>query len=89
MGKRKQTSEDFIAQLHKKAEKKFAEGNRSGLIMSVLILWDTFDFTKDDIDNFVDNYQILLESYNDGHEDLEAWVEGIKEEIGIDILPVK
>lgn len=77
----------ILANLHaQKADRNIIIGGRVGMICSILILSDVFDFNQEEMDTYLDSYQTLLDSYNNGNEDAGAWVDGIKEKYGIDVL---
>lgn len=61
-------------------------GGRAGLLISLAILWDVFDFTREDMIKFCDSYQELFLSYADGNEDPADWYEGLKRECDIDVM---
>jgi len=55
------------------------------MLLTIGVLWDIFEFTEEEINEFVDRYHEMLESYNAGNEDIRKWAENIKREIGIEI----
>ena len=58
---------------------------RANLLCTLAILWDCFDFSEEDISEFVDKYSDLLESYNNGNEDLEQIAKNLEELTGVKI----
>lgn len=60
--------------------------NQAHLILTITVLWDCFNFTEDEINEFMDRYEELLTSYNDGKEDIHEMSKTIEELIGVKIL---
>ena len=58
---------------------------RANLLCTLAILYDCFDFTEEDISKFVEHYGELLESYNNGNEDLEQIAKNLEELTGVKI----
>ena len=58
---------------------------RANLLCTLAILYDCFDFTEEDINKFVEHYGELLESYNNGNEDLEQIAKNLEELTGVKI----
>lgn len=80
----------MLAELeYAKMSKDIIVGNRVSLMVSICILWDKFDFSKDEVIDFVASHDEFLRSYNAGNENLSAIIDNIKAETGIDMLELE
>lgn len=85
MAKHNLTKSQLIAQ-YKDKDKLITASNKAHLLLTLGVLWDIFNFTKEDMDLFMDKYEELLSSYNDGNEDINEWQKNLTEVVGIQIL---
>lgn len=87
MKHRQRTRKEILAEYkQRRADMHTVIGGRVGMITAIAVLWDYFDFSKEDIELFIDKSKELIDSYNNGNEDPSQWIESIKTEIGIDML---
>lgn len=60
---------------------------QANLIISLMVLNDKFDFTPEQLDNFLTEYKKQLDAYNEGYiEDVNDFNKVLKEECGIEIM---
>lgn len=66
--------------------KLIAAAGQANLIISLMVLHDKFDFTPDQLDDFLTEYQKQLDAFNTGYvEDVNDFTKVLKEECGIEI----
>lgn len=66
--------------------KLIAAAGQANLIISLMVLHDKFDFTPEQLDDFLTEYYKQLDAYNTGYvESVEDFRTALKEECGIEI----
>lgn len=66
--------------------KLIAAAGQANLIISLMVLNDKFDFTPQQLDDFLTEYHKQLEAYNTGYiENVEDFRKVLKEECGIEV----
>ena len=66
--------------------KLIAAAGQANLIISLMVLHDKFDFTPEQLDDFLTEYYKQLDAYNTGYvESVEDFRTVLKEECGIEI----
>lgn len=66
--------------------KLIAAAGKANLIISLMVLHDKFDFTPEQLDKFLAEYQNQLDAYNEGYiEDVNDFRKVLKEECGIEV----
>lgn len=66
--------------------KLISAAGQANLIISLMVLHDKFDFTPEQLDDFLTEYYKQLDSYNTGYvESVEDFRTVLKEECGIEI----
>ena len=64
-----------------------AAAGQVNMIISLMVLHDKFDFTPEQLDNFLTEYKKQLDAYNEGYiEDVNDFKKVLKEESGIEIM---
>lgn len=59
---------------------------RANLIISLMVLADKFDFTEEDLNKFISEYEKQLDAYNSGYvESVRDFTGVLKEEYGIEV----
>ena len=59
---------------------------KANKIITLMVLHDKFDFTQDQIQEFINAYQAELDAYNQGYvESVKDFTEVLKNECGIEI----
>lgn len=59
---------------------------RANLIISLMVLADKFDFTEEDLNKFIDEYEKQLDAYNSGYvKSVRDFTGVLKEEYGIEV----
>lgn len=59
---------------------------KANLIISLMVLHDKFDFTPEQLDDFLTEYRKQLDAYNTGYvESVEDFRSVLKEECGIEV----
>lgn len=59
---------------------------RANLIISLMVLADKFDFTEEELNKFIDEYEKQLVAYNSGYvESVRDFTGVLKEEYGIEV----
>ena len=59
---------------------------RANLIISLMVLADKFDFTEEDLNKFIDEYEKQLGAYNSGYvKSVKDFTGVLKEEYGIEV----
>lgn len=59
---------------------------RANLIISLMVLADKFDFTEEDLNKFIDEYEKQLGAYNNGYvKSVRDFTGVLKEEYGIEV----
>lgn len=81
--KRKQYTKDELIMIGRGTS--FATNMKVQMLLTIGVLWDVFNFSEEDINEFVDRYHEMLDSYNAGNEDIETWAKNIEELTGIKI----
>lgn len=67
--------------------KLIAAAGQANLIISLMVLHDKFDFTPEQLDDFLTEHYKQLDSYNTGYvESVEDFRTVLKEECGIEII---
>ena len=66
--------------------KLIAAAGKANLIISLMVLHDKFDFTPEQLDDFLTEYQKQLDDYNSGYvESVEDFRTVLKDECGIEV----
>ena len=66
--------------------KLIAAAGKANLIISLMVLHDKFDFTPEQLDDFLTEYQKQLDAYNSGYvESVEDFRTVLKDECGIEV----
>lgn len=66
--------------------KLIAAAGKANLIISLMVLHDKFDFTPEQLDDFLTEYQKQLDAYNRGYvESVNDFTDVLKEECGIEL----
>ena len=66
--------------------KLIAAAGKANLIISLMVLNDKFDFTPEQLDDFLTEYQKQLDAYNSGYvESVEDFRAVLKDECGIEV----
>lgn len=67
-------------------DKLIAAAGKANLIISLMVLHDKFDFTPEQLDDFLTEYQKQLDAYNSGYvESVEDFRSVLKDECGIEV----
>ena len=67
-------------------DKLIAAAGKANLIISLMVLHDKFDFTPEQLDDFLTEYQKQLDAYNSGYvESVEDFRTVLKDECGIEV----
>lgn len=56
---------------------------KANLLLTIGVLYDKFNFSADDVNDFVSLYNEVLISYNAGNENLQEWAKNIEELTGV------
>lgn len=66
--------------------KLIAAAGKANLIISLMVLHDKLDFTPEQLDDFLTEYQKQLDAYNRGYvESVNDFTDVLKEECGIEL----
>ena len=66
--------------------KLIAAAGKANLIISLMVLHDKFNFTPEQLDDFLTEYQKQLDAYNSGYvESVEDFSTVLKDECGIEV----
>ena len=66
--------------------KLIAAAGQANLIISLMVLHDKLDFTPEQLDDFLTEYQKQLDAYNRGYvESVNDFTDVLKEECGIEL----
>ena len=66
--------------------KLIAAAGKANLIISLMVLHDKFDFTPEQLDDFLTEYQKQLDAYKRGYvESVNDFTDVLKEECGIEL----
>lgn len=66
--------------------KLIAAAGKANLIISLMVLHDKLDFTPEQLDDFLTEYQKQLDAYNSGYvESVEDFRSVLKDECGIEV----
>ena len=66
--------------------KLIAAAGKANMIISLMVLHDKFDFTPEQLDDFLTEYQKQLDAYNRGYvESVNDFTDVLKEECGIEL----
>lgn len=85
---RKRNMNPALARMTRVVEqnKLIAAAGQANLIISLMVLHDKFDFTPEQLDKFLTEYQKQLDAYNDGYiEDVSDFKKVLKGECGIEL----
>lgn len=85
---RKRNMNPALARMTRVVEqnKLIAAAGKANLIISLMVLHDKFDFTPEQLDDFLTEYQKQLDAYNSGYvESVEDFITVLKEECGIEV----
>ena len=85
---RKRNMNPALARMTRVVEqnKLIAAAGKANLIISLMVLHDKFDFTPEQLDDFLTEYQKQLDAYNSGYvESVEDFRTVLKDECGIEV----
>ena len=85
---RKRNMNPALARMTRLVEqnKLIAAAGKANLIISLMVLHDKFDFTPEQLDDFLTEYQKQLDAYNSGYvESVEDFRTVLKDECGIEV----
>lgn len=85
---RKRNMNPALARMTRVVEqnKLIAAAGKANLIISLMVLHDKFDFTPEQLDDFLTEYQKQLDAYNRGYvESVNDFTDVLKEECGIEL----
>lgn len=77
-----------LAQLtqQRKDNQLISAAGRANLIISLMVLADKFDFTEEELNKFIDEYEKQLDAYNSGYvKSVKDFTGVLKEEYGIEV----
>lgn len=85
---RKRNMNPALARITRVVEqnKLIAAAGKANLIISLMVLHDKLDFTTEQLDDFLTEYQKQLDAYNSGYvESVKDFTTVLKEECGIEL----
>ena len=85
---RKRNMNPALARMTRVVEqnKLIAAAGKANLIISLMVLHDKFNFTPEQLDDFLTEYQKQLDAYNSGYvESVNDFTDVLKEECGIEL----
>ena len=85
---RKRNMNPALARMTRVVEqnKLIAAAGKANLIISLMVLHDKFNFTPEQLDDFLTEYQKQLDAYNSGYvESVEDFSTVLKDECGIEV----
>lgn len=85
---RKRNMNPALARMTRVVEqnKLIAAAGKANLIISLMVLHDKFNFTPEQLDDFLTEYQKQLDAYNSGYvESVNDFKKVLKEECGIEL----
>lgn len=85
---RKRNMNPALARMTRVVEqnKLIAAAGKANMIISLMVLHDKFNFTPEQLDDFLTEYQKQLDAYNSGYvESVEDFSTVLKDECGIEV----